>query len=174
MTRVQSNTNTTIDNRQGGVSSQAARNTLAAYGSKEKDMVNQTQKLQNNFFFQPASPRDSADNIHNINRGEVVSPHSGSGYQGQRNARTAAGGARQRAVSKNQNNSGLYHQLQIQTTQSPNMTMPYYGHPQTTNNSQAHGVVKSFDFNKYRKDQPGNTNLMANIIPHTNVGFSSP
>jgi hypothetical protein len=92
VTRVQSNTNTTIENRPGGVSSQAARNTLGAYGSKEKDIVNQTQKLQNNFFFQPASPRDSADNIH-ANR-EVVSPHSGSGYQGQRNARTAAGGAR--------------------------------------------------------------------------------
>lgn len=91
----------------------------------------QTQKLQNNFFFQPSSPRDSADILHITSPGEASSnPNlaSGGGTQFQqqhRNIRTAAGGPRQRMLSQSnaQKQSGgfyAHHQghhpnLQIQT-----------------------------------------------------------
>ena len=50
-------------------------------------------------------------------------------------------------------------------------------HPQTTQHA-SHAVGKSFDFNKYRKDQQiGGIKQQGvnNIMPHhTNAGFSSP
>jgi len=90
----------------------------SGYGTNEKGgNMGQTTKLQNNFFFQPSSPRESAENLQLNN--EVGSPQgahaaihgeAGGAYQHQRNIRTAAGGPRQRIISnQNQTNSGIYH-----------------------------------------------------------------
>jgi hypothetical protein len=63
----------------------------------------QTQKLQNNFFFQPSSTRDSAEVIQITDSGQRQEPKATVAsipYQPPRNARTAASGNRQRILSQ--------------------------------------------------------------------------
>lgn len=98
--RAGNNDNATLENRASGNTHFQGRNGMVIYGSKESDAFNQNQKMQNNFFFQPASPRDSTENV-GQQRGDAVSPIVGtsvtgqsSGYSQQRNVRTAAGGPR--------------------------------------------------------------------------------
>ena len=138
--RVQSNTNATIENRSAAGPHLNARNaTNAGYATNEKTTPqNQGQKLQNNFFFQPSSPRESAENLQLNNE---VSPqgaiHGEGGYSHQRNIRTAAGGPRQRMIANQNQTQPVYHQLQIQTSNNANMMInpnqtQYGQHPQTT------------------------------------------
>lgn len=174
----------TLEGRTPTGATTAASGRYAGFGSAEAQPVAsskmmQTQKLQNNFFFQPSSPRDSADILHMTQAADASSnPNLASAAQFQqqhRNIRTAAGGPRQRMLSQSnaQKQSGYYAQghhlnLQIQTasaspTNNALILAPHHlgispggpkhaVYPQTTDHHHTAAVGKSFDFNKYRKE----------------------
>lgn len=101
----------TLEGRSPTGATTAASGRYAGFGSAEAQPVAsskmmQTQKLQNNFFFQPSSPRDSADILQITQAADASSnPNlasaTGAQFQQQhRNIRTAAGGPRQRMLSQ--------------------------------------------------------------------------
>ena len=125
----------TLEGRSPTGATTAGSGRYAGFGTTDTQPVAsskmmQTQKLQNNFFFQPSSPRDSADILHLTQAADASSnPNlasvAGAQFQQQhRNIRTAAGGPRQRMLSQpnaQKQSGGHYPQgphpnLQIQTT----------------------------------------------------------
>ena len=101
----------TLEGRTPTAANTAGSGRYGGFGSAEtqpvaSSKVMQTQKLQNNFFFQPSSPRDSADILHmtqvaEANSNPNLASANGAQFQQQhRNIRTAAGGPRQRMLSQ--------------------------------------------------------------------------
>jgi hypothetical protein len=102
----------TLEGRTPTNGTSAASGRFVGFGTADTQPISssgkamQTQKLQNNFFFQPSSPRDSAD-VLNLTQPVDASSNPNlqntSGiqqYQQHRNIRTAAGGPRQRMLSQ--------------------------------------------------------------------------